>query len=88
MSAFEPIDYPESTEEGESAYPLPEYFRSMGLTKRERFAMAAMQGLLSDLDSLERATGGGENLSFDSISRIAINHADSILDQLNKTKDK
>lgn len=48
-----------------------------GLTKREMFAMAAMQGIAGESDSAEMS---------DSIARIAVSHADALLAELERTK--
>lgn len=62
-------------------YPLgaiPGHFGqvALGLTKREVFAMAAMQGLLaSDVDG---------NLSAISCIELAVTHADALLAELEK----
>ena len=50
----------------------------LGLTKRERFAMAAMQGLL--------AGRAGEVLSHGYVSCEAMNYADALLAKLERTK--
>ena len=54
---------------------------SSGLTKREMFAMAAMQGLLSSksFDCSKYETGGDW---YQSVAFSAIEHADSILGEL------
>ena len=54
-----------------------------GLTKREAFAMAAMQGLLSDMDHQTygfHLKGGG-----DSCAIIAVDYADALLKALAHT---
>ena len=64
-----------------SAYPLTEYDKygnmPKGLTKREAFAMAAMQGLLSDSDR------GG---SCEAYARDAIKFADALLKELDEAR--
>lgn len=49
-----------------------------GLTKREIFAMHAMQGLLSGRDS--------EEFDFEGAAIYAVSHADALLIALEKTK--
>jgi hypothetical protein len=53
------------------------------LTKREQFAMAAMQGLLANTNGA-MTEGGSMTFSPDGISRIAVKHADALLDKLNE----
>jgi hypothetical protein len=54
---------------------------SSGLTKREMFAMAAMQGLLGSksFDASKFETG---NEWYEAVAFAAIEHADSLLDEL------
>lgn len=52
---------------------------SFGLTKREMFAMAAMQGLLSSLAE-------GENPSCAEVASCAVAAADALLAELERTK--
>lgn len=52
---------------------------AMGLTKREMFAMAAMQGLLVNM-------GRNEFNDVISVSREAVNAADALLAELEYTK--
>jgi hypothetical protein len=40
------------TEPNESAFPLPEYFRELGITKRKYFAAMAMHSLREEKDNL------------------------------------
>ena len=49
---------------------------STGLTKREYFAAMALQGLLSDYESE----------SIEDYSKYAVKLADSLIEELNKTK--
>lgn len=58
----------------------PHYVETVqqGLTKREMFAMAAMQGLL--------AKHGDDDYPAESIASYAINHADALLAELECTK--
>lgn len=55
----------------------PRVFSSGGLTKRERFAMAALQGMLAD------HTCDAEP---DEFAEIAVNYADALIAELNKEK--
>lgn len=52
--------------------------RISGLTKREQFAMAAMQGML--------ANGSGYNHDADLLAQYAISNADALLAELERTK--
>lgn len=68
-----------------------ENWNQMGLTKREMFAMAAMQGILSSLD--KNANGGNDTFHVNDgwteatrIAKDAINCADELLKQLEETK--
>jgi len=54
---------------------------SLGLTKREMFAMAAMQGLLS-----LGATYKGSTTNKHLLAADAVAHADALLAELEKTK--
>lgn len=54
-----------------------------GLTKREMFAMAAMQGLLANEHALQR---GIEFQAKCPLSEQAVNMADALLDALERTK--
>lgn len=49
-------------------------YQHLGLSKRELFAMAAMQGLL--------ARAG--DCSYEGLSRVAVKHADALLEELAK----
>lgn len=51
-----------------------------GLTKREAFAMAAMQGILTAYDMCEDIADSDPNTT----AELAINHADSLLKALEK----
>jgi hypothetical protein len=51
-----------------------------GLTKREMFAIAAMQGLL--------AKHGDDDYSSDSIAKYAVAHADALLKELENTNER
>jgi hypothetical protein len=52
---------------------------SAGLSKRERFAMAAMQGLLASLTA-------DDSLSPKELARSAVVNADALLAELERTK--
>lgn len=59
-----------------------------GLTKREMFAMAAMQGLCSTDMLRDKALHrqlGDENLSIKAITVAAVGIADALIDELNKS---
>ena len=51
-----------------------------GLTKRELFAMAAMQGILSAMDGW----GYGGNEHYDGVAKYSVKYADALLKELNK----
>lgn len=51
---------------------------SEGLTKREAFAMAAMQGLLANSEP----NSWSEEQWYDQFSKQAVNHADALLKEL------
>ena len=51
-----------------------------GLTKREAFAMAAMQGLLANSEP----TSWSDSQYYDQMSKQAVNHADKLLAELSK----
>ena len=55
-----------------------EYPLNSGLTKREQFAMAAMQGLLVNAER--------NSLSFDTVHTQAVKCADNLLEELERTK--
>ena len=57
---------------------------SNALTKREQFAMAAMQGLLANTNGA-MTEGGSRTFSPDGISSLALKHADALLTKLNET---
>jgi len=50
-----------------------------GVTIRQQFAMAAMQGLLSNPEITEQAK------TWESVICVAVEQADSLIDELNKT---
>lgn len=64
------------TNPNEPAYPVSDPSDYLGLTKREAFAMAAMQGLLAN-----ESTG---NRSMGLISELAITQADDLLAKLSE----
>lgn len=51
-----------------------------GLTKRELFAMAAMQGMLSAMDGW----GYGGNEHYGDVAKYSVKYADALLKELNK----
>ena len=53
-----------------------------GLTKREMFAMAAMQGILASL------TNDTDDISPENLARSAIRNADALLAELERRKPK
>lgn len=77
-----------ATDPNELAYPMPSMYRPedgawmygphFGLTKREAFAMAAMQGLASNFDTR------GLEVPF---SRFAVAQADALIAALNEVKE-
>lgn len=58
----------------------------MGLTKREQFAMAAMQGILSSKHYLDFCNESKRNDKSNAAAEIATKHADALLDELERTK--
>lgn len=65
-----------------SAMPIPaQNMQQLGLTKRETFAMAAMQGLCHATDS-----DGTWSHDPDTVADAAVNYADALLAELEKTK--
>jgi hypothetical protein len=69
----------------ESAFPFIETSNpgdsvSPGLSKREIFAMAAMQGLLSGMWASEERL----DCRPETVATIAVNHADKLLAELSK----
>lgn len=59
--------------------------RSTGMTLREQFAMAAMQGLLSN-HSLEMFIQIGDGPVADRLTATAVRHADALIAELAKEK--
>jgi len=58
---------------------MEDYYRQQaGLTKREYFAMTAMQGLLVNAER--------NSLSFDTVHTQAVKCADNLLEELERTK--
>lgn len=58
---------------------------SYGLTKREQFAMAAMQGLCADIGKVYDFCPNGESLD-SYLARQAVSVADALLAELERTK--
>ncbi len=56
-------------------------FVSPGLTKREYAAIAAMQGLVSNMPLME-ALINSEECTGEAVSRMAVGHADALFDEL------
>lgn len=69
----------------EPAYPLPEYPRANGMSKRERFAMAVLQGFLSagqtDTPNFQGA------MRYKGLAKESIRYADELLKELEETND-
>lgn len=63
----------------QTAFPLPNMYLGKGLTKREIFAMAAMQGLLAS----ETTIMGPERTPL-TLAASAVEVADQVLDELEK----
>lgn len=61
----------------EMVNPVTAYFNAEGLSKRERFAMAAMQGLLAG-DPVPHEFNEAQ------IARMAVDRADALIAALNK----
>ena len=59
---------------------------SLGLTKREQFAMAAMQGLLANPDFTGSFSYHSE-MHYKTVSDVAVSHADALIAALNKGGD-
>ena len=49
---------------------------AVGLTIRQQFAMAAMQGMCADTNT--------ENMSVEVLANIAVSYADALINELNK----
>jgi hypothetical protein len=64
------------TKANEPAYPNIQVPSLKGLTKREYFAAMALQGLLADYESE----------SIEDYSKYAVKLADSLIEELSKTK--
>lgn len=76
------------TEPNSYTFPRPEYctdlYRS-GLTKREYFAAAALQGVLANPHDNAKKT---EGMTIDAaIARVAVNLADALIEALNKEQE-
>lgn len=67
------------TKPNDPAFPVSpsDYSAKHGLTKREYFAAMAMQGILTN-------EGRGDTSA---VIRVAMWHADELIEKLNKTKD-
>ena len=63
----------------EPAYPADRTWDHCGMTIRERFAMAAMQGILA-------ATGA--NLAGMNVPMLAVHHADALLYELEESDEE
>ena len=66
----------------QSAYPCNYNKQTWGLTKREYFAVMALQGLLTNPDAISVLARHS-----DFIFRLAVSSADCLIDELNKTTD-
>lgn len=66
------------TNPNDTAYPYTSNNLEEGLTKRELFAAMAMQGILANPDP--------DLVSAPGIALIAVEEADSLIKELNKTK--
>lgn len=72
---------------GKSAFPVisGHGILSTGLTKREYFAAAALQGLLLKVETSENFTG---KITPQIITEIAVNCADALIDELCVNQEK
>jgi hypothetical protein len=68
------------TKKNESAFSIitEDYIINAGLTKREFFAVMAMQGIISNKDGLD--------IKIERIVESAVDTADALIEELNKTK--
>lgn len=66
--------------EKESAYPIPWYYKSFGLSKRQLYAAMAMQGLLAS------SSNGAKDAS--RLASKAVESADALIEALKKTQAK
>ena len=60
--------------------------RISGLTKREMFAMAAMQGFCADIVNVYENLCGADEVPTDYLARQAVFAADALLAELEKAK--
>jgi hypothetical protein len=65
------------TKPNESAFPVPQVLH-LGLTKREYFAAMALQGIIANKDGLD--------IKIERIVESAVDTADALIEELNKTK--
>jgi len=61
---------------------------SYGLTKREIFTMAAMQGILGDIDNLPEYPNPNEKNLHESVAKFALLVADATLAELAKEENR
>ena len=68
------------TKKNESAFPIiaEDYIIDGGLTKREYFAAMALQGIIANKDGLD--------IKIERIVESAVDTADALIEELNKTK--
>lgn len=66
--------------EKESAIPIPWYFKSLGLSKREFYASLAMQALITQFSDTAMAHS-------DLIAKQAVEYADKLMAELKKPKE-
>jgi hypothetical protein len=62
------------------------YCDQTGLTKREQFAMAAMQGLCADIVSVYENLCGDGTVPTEYVAKQAVNMADALLAELEPKK--
>jgi hypothetical protein len=68
------------TKKNESAFPIiaEDYIIDGGLSKREYFAAMALQGIIANKDGLD--------IKIERIVESAVDTADALIEELNKTK--
>jgi hypothetical protein len=66
------------TKANEPAYPNKQVSSWEGLTKREYFAAMALQGIIANKDGLD--------IKIERIVESAVDTADALIEELNKTK--
>jgi hypothetical protein len=66
------------TKANEPAYPNIQLPSLKGLTKREYFAAMALQGIIANKDGLD--------IKIERIVKSAVDTADALIEELNKTK--